>query len=195
MKAILWDMDGTLVDSEPLWGIATAEMSREMGRTLTPEVRALTIGGTTAETVRTVARHAGIDLDDRCVASWTTWMLDRVTDLIRDSLGWRPGAQRILDACASAGVPCALVTNTARRLTDVTLETIGPERFVLTLCGDEVTHGKPAPTSTSRRPAGSGSTRGTASSSRTPRTGCGRRATPAAVSSASPRRAPSSPGA
>lgn len=145
MKAILWDMDGTLVDSEPLWGIATAEMSREMGRTLTPEVRALTIGGTTAETVRTVARHAGIDLDDRCVASWTTWMLDRVTDLIRDSLGWRPGAQRILDACASAGVPCALVTNTARRLTDVTLETIGPERFVLTLCGDEVTHGKPAP--------------------------------------------------
>lgn len=35
IKAIFWDMDGTMVDSEPQWGIATYELSEAMGRRLT----------------------------------------------------------------------------------------------------------------------------------------------------------------
>ena len=40
--AVLWDMDGTLIDTEPLWGKATFELGELLGRPLTPEVRAKT---------------------------------------------------------------------------------------------------------------------------------------------------------
>ena len=43
--AIFWDMDGTLVDTEPLWERFTYELSELMGRRLTPELRETTIGG------------------------------------------------------------------------------------------------------------------------------------------------------
>ena len=42
-RAVFWDMDGTLVDTEPLWGIATYELSEKLGRRITSEVRARTV--------------------------------------------------------------------------------------------------------------------------------------------------------
>ena len=58
---------------------------------------------------------------------------------------WRPGAQELLVAVHDAGVPAALVTSTHRRLTEIALDTLGRTQFKATVCGDEVTHPKPAP--------------------------------------------------
>ncbi|OFT90336.1 Phosphorylated carbohydrates phosphatase [Corynebacterium auriscanis] len=145
MKAILWDMDGTLVDTEPLWGIATFEMSEVMGRRITPEVRELTVGGTTENTVRICANYAGLQLDESETQHWVQWMFQRVGELLNSSLPFRPGVPALLDEAKAANIPMALVTNTARHLTDVALESIGCHYFVLTLCGNEVPQGKPAP--------------------------------------------------
>lgn len=144
-RAILWDMDGTLVDTEPLWGVATYEMARTMGRELTDELRASTVGGTTLNTVRTCARHAGVTLDADDEQRWIHWMFDRVAELFAEGIDFRPGARELLDELHRRGTPMALVTNTARCLTDVSLRTIGEHYFTVTVCADEVAQGKPAP--------------------------------------------------
>lgn len=58
IKAIFWDMDGTMVDTEPQWGVATYELSELMGRRITPEIRESTIGGSMPRTIRICAAHA-----------------------------------------------------------------------------------------------------------------------------------------
>lgn len=75
-KAVLWDMDGTLIDTEPLWGKATFELGELLGRPLTPEVRAKTIGGSFPNTLSVVAEWAGYELKDGDLERYRTWMFD-----------------------------------------------------------------------------------------------------------------------
>ena len=145
MKAILWDMDGTLVDSEPLWGIATYEMSEQMGARITDEVRALTVGGTTSNTVSICADYNNLQLTQLEHKQWVNWMLERVGKLLSEDLEFRPQIPEILQQASAEGVPMALVTNTARHLTTMALRTIGEDNFDFTICADEVEQGKPAP--------------------------------------------------
>ncbi|HIW96584.1 MAG TPA: phosphoribosyl-ATP diphosphatase [Candidatus Corynebacterium gallistercoris] len=145
MKAILWDMDGTLVDTEPLWGIATYELGEAMGKPLTEDVRAKTVGATTPTTVQICAEWAGLELSPGKRDEWVQWVYRRVRELLSQELDFRPGIREILSQAESAEMPMALVTNTNRALTDVSLQSIGEEHFAFTLCGDEVAHGKPAP--------------------------------------------------
>lgn len=149
MKAILWDMDGTLVNTEHLWGQATYGMARAMGRELTSDVRALTIGGTMPGTIRICANYAGLPIDDAMIDEWKLWMRNTMRELLSGSIDFRPNVPELLAEAQAAGVPMALVTNTTRYLTDVALASmekeIGEGAFTFTLCGDEVETGKPAP--------------------------------------------------
>lgn len=146
VKAILWDMDGTLVDTEPRWGEATYAMGRAMGRELTPEIRERTVGGTADGTVRLCAGWAGLDLCDDEVGEWIDWLYSTVSALFAEGLEMRPGVPALLEEGSAAGVPMMVVTNTFRSLTDQALETIGEHHFVGSVCGDEVAVGKPDPT-------------------------------------------------
>lgn len=144
MKAILWDMDGTLVDTEPLWGEATYALCAEMGRELTPEIRETTVGGIAENTVRICADWAGIDLGPGDLARWVDRLYDIVTELFGGDLPFRPGIPELLDE-GEGTLPMMVVTNTYRRLADTALATIGAGHFVGSVCGDEVTEGKPGP--------------------------------------------------
>lgn len=144
MKAILWDMDGTLVDTEPRWGAATFAMAAEMGRALTPEVREQTVGGIAENTVRICAAWAGISVnEDAELHFWVNRLYDLVSRLFAEDLPYRPGIPELLQD-AEGKLPMMVVTNTYRKLTDQALETIGAHYFTSTVCGDEVAAGKPA---------------------------------------------------
>ncbi|GAC48431.1 HAD family hydrolase [Gordonia aichiensis] len=143
--AVLWDMDGTLLDSEKLWDIAVAELSARHGYAMTPELRESTLGNSMTDALTKVFDASGVSPDARDYAADERWLLDRVAQLFADDLPWRPGAQEALTTIADAGIPMALVTNTVRELTDQALETIGAHFFAATVCGDEVENGKPAP--------------------------------------------------
>ena len=144
MKAILWDMDGTLVDTEPRWGEATYAMCAEMGRELTPEVRETTVGGIAENTVRICADWAGLTLDEKSLSRWVDRLYAIVSGLFSADLPFRPGIPGLL-AEGKGTLPMMVVTNTYRSLTDQALQTIGADHFIGSVCGDEVDHGKPAP--------------------------------------------------
>lgn len=145
MRAVLWDMDGTLVDSEKLWDIAMHAMYARMGGELTAEVRESTVGGSSETVMRIVYEDLGLEPDPAAMAESADWLHDYTGELFEQGLPWRPGAKEMLDGLTAAGIPMALVTNTRRDLAERALNSIGRHYFSVTVCGDEVASGKPAP--------------------------------------------------
>jgi HAD superfamily hydrolase (TIGR01509 family) len=138
-------MDGTLVDTEKLWDVAINELYRRRGRVLAPEVRDATVGGSADGVIRLVFDDLGLDPSPEHMAEVADWIHDYVGELFATGLPWCPGAPELLDALLVADVPMALVTNTRRVLTENALNSIGRQYFSVTVCGDEVAVGKPAP--------------------------------------------------
>lgn len=145
MKAVLFDMDGTLVDSEKLWDIAMGELYAKFGAVLTPEVRESTVGGSAEGVMRIVYADLGLAPDPVEMAATADWLHDVTGELFDAGLPWCDGARELLEALSAAQVPMALVTNTRRGLTERALKTIGRGFFAASVCGDEVAHGKPHP--------------------------------------------------
>jgi HAD superfamily hydrolase (TIGR01509 family) len=144
---VLFDMDGTLVDSEKLWDISLGELYTRLGGDLRPEIRTALVGSSAENTMRTVFTDLGLELDPQEMAECSRWLHAYTADLFAAGLPWCDGARELLDALAAEGVPMALVTNTERALTEQALESIGRHYFSATVCGDEVPEGKPAPDS------------------------------------------------
>jgi HAD superfamily hydrolase (TIGR01509 family) len=141
--AVLFDMDGTLVDSEKVWEVALHELAARAGGTLSPAARLAMIGSSMANSMRILRED--LAQPDRPEAPDAAWLTDRVLELFGAGLIWRPGALELLLAVRAAGLPTALVTSTGRRLVEVALDTLGRENFDVVVCGDEVSVPKPDP--------------------------------------------------
>jgi HAD superfamily hydrolase (TIGR01509 family) len=143
--AVLWDMDGTLFDSEKVWTISLADTARRLGGELSVEAREAMVGSNMARSLGLMFDDLGLDRDPARMAQAARWLTDRTGELFAAGLEWRPGALDALRMVRAAGWPTALVTNTLRSLTEKALDGIGREHFTVTVCGDEVPHGKPDP--------------------------------------------------
>lgn len=145
MDAVLWDMDGLMVDSEPLWTAAEQELARALGGTWDAEVKARIVGTRLDVAVPTILGYFGAEATPERVATTAAWLLGRMVELFaRDDLPLLPGVRSLLAALAAERVPMALVSSSYRVLVDAVLAGgVGP--FAVTLAGDEVEHGKPAP--------------------------------------------------
>jgi HAD superfamily hydrolase (TIGR01509 family) len=141
--AVLFDMDGTLVDSEKVWEIALQELAAWAGGKLSPAARAAMVGTSMAASMRIFREDLG--QLDRPEEPDVKWLTSRVFNLFREGLVWRPGAAELLRAVKAAGMPTALVTSTGRLLVEAALDTLGRENFDVVVCGDEVTMPKPDP--------------------------------------------------
>jgi HAD superfamily hydrolase (TIGR01509 family) len=146
LAAVLWDMDGTLVDTEGLWSVTIRELAAHHGGELSVATREALTGSSLDRTVRAVRAEVGLDPDDTDGAAVDgRWLIDRTAEVFGRGVPWRPGAREALAAVRAAGLPTALVTSTYRELTDVALDTIGRGFFDVTVCGDEVAATKPDP--------------------------------------------------
>nr|WP_308282785.1 HAD family phosphatase [Pseudonocardia nigra] len=143
--AVLWDMDGTLVDSEKVWTVSLQDTAAWLGGELSAAAREDMVGSNMARTLRIMFDDLGLERDPARVAAAEQWMTARTGELFAAGLEWRPGALEALRVVRAAGWPTALVTNTLRSLTEMALEGIGREHFTVTVCGDEVPRGKPDP--------------------------------------------------
>ncbi len=145
VAAVLWDMDGTLLDSEKLWDIAMRELSVELGGEMTDATRHALIGAAAPDALRITFAGLGIEPTEAQLHAAGEWMERRVVGLMSGPIPWRPGAREALAMVRAAGLASGLVTNTKRSVTELCLDTLGREFFDVTVCGDEVASGKPAP--------------------------------------------------
>jgi HAD superfamily hydrolase (TIGR01509 family) len=137
--AVLWDLDGTLLDSEKLWDIPLYELTEKLGGELSLPTRQAMVGTNVKRTLDLVYAEVGIDhpTEDQ-LADGAAWIDRRMAEVFRGELPWRPGARDALATVRAAGFPMALVTSTERGLTEIALDTIGRAHFDVTVCGDEV---------------------------------------------------------
>jgi HAD superfamily hydrolase (TIGR01509 family) len=144
LEAVLWDMDGLLVDTEPVWTIAEVELAERLGGTWSNELKAEIAGTRIDASVPAILRHYGVDPTPDLVAETSRWLMDRMVSLFRMEVRVLPGVRELLAALAEAEIPQALVSSSYRVLVDAVLaHGVGP--FAVTVAGNEVVHGKPAP--------------------------------------------------
>lgn len=137
--AVLWDMDGTLVNTEPLWMAAETELVESWGGTWTHE-DGLTLVGNPMKVSGEILQGRGVGLT---VDEIVDFLNTRVAAAVAEHTPWQPGARELLAAVAEAGVPQALVTSSYRELADPFARVAGV--FAAVVAGDEVDRPKPDP--------------------------------------------------
>lgn len=139
--AVLWDMDGTIVDTEPYFVDSVASIVAAHGGVLAEADRRALVGADLWD-MAAIAIRAGAG---RRAAEIVEEIVDAVTRRVRDGVEWRPGALELLGGLCAAGIPTALVTGSFRRIADVVVARIPFEAFDVVVAGDEVIRGKPDP--------------------------------------------------
>ena len=142
LAAVLWDMDGTLVDTEPYWIATEFALAEEYGGSWSQELALQLVGNDLITSGRFIRTHMGIDLTPEEIVER---LLDGVIARVRTEVPWRPGARELLDQLRAEGVPCALVTASYERFVAPILERLPAGSFRVVVTGDAVTRGKPDP--------------------------------------------------
>jgi len=142
LAAVLFDMDGTLVDTEPYWIEAEYRLVESHGGTWSDADAKELVGNallTSAEYLRDVG---GVPLPPPVIVER---LLDDVVTAAERRMPWRPGALDLLDELGAAGVPCAMVTMSYARLAATLVAQLPDGTFAAVVTGDEVADGKPHP--------------------------------------------------
>jgi HAD superfamily hydrolase (TIGR01509 family) len=146
LAGVLFDMDGTLLESEQLWDRALCALAERHGGTLSTAALHAMTGRNAVDSMRIFYAELGITGPD--YEADTAFLGRMVADLFATELCWRPGAHTLVTQVRQAGLPMALVTSTHRRLVEVALaSTLGHDTFDVVVCGDEVGTPKPHPES------------------------------------------------
>ena len=140
--AVLWDLDGTLIDTEPLWKQAEHALVAEHGGTWTDADALAIVGSDLLDAARYIRHVGGVDLEP---VELVDRLIDGVLAGVGDEPRWRPGAIELLGELTEASVPCALVTMSWQRIVDRVAELLPGMPFDALVAGDQVRNGKPHP--------------------------------------------------
>lgn len=141
--AVLWDMDGTLIDSEPYWLLSETRLANEYGATWTEENGHELIGKSLYDSSALIRDR--LSIKDLTVEQVIDRLTDEVVSHLKGTLPWRPGALELLMDLKQNGVKTALVTMSMRRMALAVVAEIPFQAFDVVVAGDDVRIGKPDP--------------------------------------------------
>jgi HAD superfamily hydrolase (TIGR01509 family) len=142
LQAILFDMDGLLIDSEPLWFEVESEVMAHLGGQWSAADQRELVGGSLQRSIDYLLSRATRAATRAEVARW---MVDGMTALLRErGVQVLPGARELFAAVTDAGMPNALVTSSERQIMEAVIPKLGMA-FGATVCAEDVRESKPAP--------------------------------------------------
>lgn len=140
--AVLFDMDGTIIDSEPYWMASEQALAAEHNGTWTANDGLDIIGMDLDESSKVIKERANIPLEPEEIKNRLT---NDVQSKLAKVVPWRPGAQELLLELRRRNVKTALVTMALHRMAQQVVDAIPFDAFDVIVAGDDVTRGKPHP--------------------------------------------------
>jgi HAD superfamily hydrolase (TIGR01509 family) len=143
LEAVLFDMDGVVVDSEPLWSKAEQQLLARRNLAYSPELKAVMMGLDSSEAVGFLIKHYDLQESLGDVVEERNQL---IAGLFRQFLQPMPHALQLVRSVRAAGIKTGLASSSPKELVDLALGRLNiTGLFELILCGDQVVRGKPAP--------------------------------------------------
>lgn len=142
LHAVLWDMDGTIVDTEPYWFAAEYEVVANHGVSWSDDHARALVGFDLLDSGRYMIEHGGVRLTPHEIVEL---LLDSVVSNMKREVPWRPGARELLADVRGNGIPTALVTMSWKRFATEVVNALPAGAFDVSVVGDDVERGKPHP--------------------------------------------------
>lgn len=142
-QAVIFDMDGLLVDSEPLWHIVETEMLHSRGKTWNMDFQKNLIGLRLGDFwTRMCAGYELSETPETLIAEVTQTMIDRIPAQVVA----RPGAKELLEYLSARGIPMSIASSSPMSVIHAVVESQGwADYFGVLISGDMVVNGKPSP--------------------------------------------------
>lgn len=140
-EAIFFDMDGTLVDTEPYWLASETELMARFDYSWSLDDQKSCLGGPLS--------RVGQYMFDRAKANSPQFFVEELIELVAANfaleINFMPGARELLEEIRLEDIPCALVSASPRRLVNSALGHLGEGYFALSISSDDVEKSKPDP--------------------------------------------------
>jgi HAD superfamily hydrolase (TIGR01509 family) len=143
-RAVIFDMDGLLIDTEPIWRRTEIEIFGRLGLHLTEEQCMETMGVRVAQVVELwYSRHPW---EGASLAEVTQEIIDGVIKHVQTEGEPKDGVQRALDTARDAGLPIAIASSSSEDLIRAVVDRLGIGPYITLICSaDSEEHGKPHP--------------------------------------------------
>ena len=141
-SAVFFDMDGLLVDSEPLWLVSETQMMAEHGYQWLASDQAACLGGPLDRVGEYMSGLIGGKRDGH---SLMLEIIDRMVEKFKGDLPFMPGAIELINDLRAHGVPLTLVSASPRSLVDAALSNFEENPFVRSISSNDVKVSKPDP--------------------------------------------------
>jgi HAD superfamily hydrolase (TIGR01509 family) len=142
-RAVVFDMDGLMFNTEDLYTMVGTELLRRRGRQFTDRLKDAMMGVRPRQAFEQMINHCGLDEPWEELAKESNEVF---VGLLDEHLKMMPGLSELLDALEAAGVPKAIATSSDRGLAEMCMATFGlMPRFEFMLASDDVEKSKPHP--------------------------------------------------
>ena len=143
LEAVLFDMDGVIIDSEPLWSDAEKQLLARRNLPYSPSLKTAMMGRDARGAVGCLIEHYSLT---ESLGKLIEERNQLIAELFKEHLKAIPGALDLVRSVIAAGILTGLVSSSPKPLVELALEKlVTTGLFDLTLSGDQVVRGKPAP--------------------------------------------------